>query len=178
MPTTANTGRGFTLIETVVSIVVVGILLPLVVAFFVPELSRSVDHLESVRAAELGKSYLEEILGRRFDENSEIGNVRRCGDIASGASACSATLGPDAGEVWGDRSTYDDADDYNGLNDSPPTNVVGESRAGYAGFAVQVAVVNAQADLGLGANNVKRIDVDVTAPSGTHFVFSAYKANF
>lgn len=165
---------GFTLIEIIVSIVIFSILMALVTAIFAPNMVRGTDPLFSVRATELGQSYLDEIIGKRYAENSVPGNGVRCGETG-GPGACTTPLGKDGAET---RATFDDVDDYDGLNETSATDSNGNLRAGYAGFAVAVSVAYAGTDLGLSLNDAKRVNVTVTAPHGGAFVFSAYKANF
>ena len=168
--------RGFTLIEIIVSVVAFGVLMALFMVAFAPNVVRGTSPLFSIRAAELGQSYLDEILGKRFAENSPPGNGLRCGE-AGGPGVCSA-IGIDGGET---HVTFDDVDDYNGLNEMPPIDSSGNARNGYDNFRVQVSVAQAQnADALTGVNNAdaKRITVTVTAPNGGIFVFAAYKANF
>lgn len=172
-----NDQRGFTLIEVIVGIVAFGILMALLVVVFAPNIVRGTDPLYSVRAAELGQSMLDEILGKRFAENSPPGNATRCGEGTQ--PACTTPLGRDSGETT--HATFDDVDDYDYLNtnpDSPPTDNAGNVRPDYTGFSVRVQVVSAGADLGLANTLAKRITVTVTAPNGGSFVFATYKANF
>ncbi|WP_287832202.1 type II secretion system protein, partial [Idiomarina sp.] len=61
--------RGFTLIEIIAGIVVVGIITLVVTAGMGPLFKQSVNPWQQVRAAELGQSLINEILSRRFDEN-------------------------------------------------------------------------------------------------------------
>jgi len=163
---------GFTLIEIIVSIVVFGILITLLIVGFAPNIRRGADPLFSMRAVELGQSYLEEILGKRFAENSPPGNGLRCGETG-GPGACSAIGAEEAG-----HNSFDDVDDYNGLNEMPPIDSSGAPRAGYDNFRVQVSVSYAGADIGVNNTDAKRITVTVTDPSGNASLFSAYKANF
>lgn len=164
--------RGFTLIEIIVSIVAFGIVITLMIVAFAPNIRRGADPLFSVRAAELGQSYLEEILGKRFAENSPPGNGLRCGETG-GPGACSAIGADEAG-----HNNYDDVDDYDGLDEIPPIDSSGNARTGYENFRVQVSVVYAGADIGVANTDAKRIDVTVTDPTGSVMRFAAYKANF
>lgn len=178
MRTIVSSSRGFTLVEIIVSIVAFGILMTLITGVFAPQLIRGTDPLFSMRAAELGQSYLEEILGKRFDENSPFGNSQRCGE---GAIVC-AGIGIDGGETAGTENTFDDVDDYStltpALNAQPLDQSGGNVRNGYADFHVHVAVVDASADFTLGINSVKRIDVTIVDPLNAQYLFTAFKANF
>lgn len=168
-----NSARGFTLVEIIVSIVAFGILMALMVNVFAPEVVRGADSLYSMRAAELGQSYLEEILGKRFAENSPPGNVTRC-------NPCDA-IGIDPGETAGVQTTFDDVDDYNTLTpalNAQPLDQSGNVRAGYENFHVWVSVANDGASVGLNAGDAKRIEVTILDPRGAQYIFSAYKTNF
>lgn len=55
----------------------------------------------------------------------------------SGASV----IGRDAGETTGTRTTYDDIDDYDGWNESPPKDASGNVMTQYSGYRQQVSVV-------------------------------------
>jgi len=168
----ANTKmKGFTLIELVVAIVVFAVAFTLLITAFYPSIEGSANPVLQVRAAELGQAYLEEIMAKRFDERNTTGARSRCGEPS--APACSA-IGPDGGES---RSSYDDVDDYDGLNESP-TDALGSPIANYNNYSVQVTVTYAGGDLGLAANDAKKIVVTVNAPLGGSFSFTSYRTNF
>ncbi len=163
---------GFTLIEIVIAIVVFSVALTFMVVTFNPATTGTANPILQARAAELGQAYLEEIRGKRFDENSTAGSQTRCGDGV--APACSGTLGPD-GES---RENYDDVDDFNGLSESPPVTPQGNNRDNYNSYTVSVTVSYAGTDLGLANGDAKRIDVNVSGPNGGSFDFSSYRTNF
>jgi MSHA pilin protein MshD len=167
---------GFTLIEIIVSIVAIGILMALVTVAFAPQVMRGADPLFSMRAAELGQSYLEEMLGKRYAENSPLGNSLRCN--APSQPVCTAAFGTDATETT-NHSTFDDFDDYHNFTDAPPTNQSGAARTNYTGFSVTATVDNAGTEIGLPNNSdAKRATVTVTDPLGGKYLFTVYKANF
>ena len=169
---------GFTLVEIIVSIVAFGILMTLIIGVFAPQVVGGTDPLFSMRAAELGQSYLEEILGKRFDENSPSGNTKRCGE-GTPLVACTGAFGVDAGETAGSQKTFNDVDDYITLNNSVVRDQNDAPRAGYDQFRVSVTVTYAGTEAGLPSNdNAKRIDVTIIDPRGNQYLFSAYKANF
>lgn len=175
---TSNSVRGFTLIEVIVSIVTVGILMALMTSVFAPQVMNGADPLYSMRAAELGQSYLEEILGKRFAENSPLGNSLRCGE---GTQPVCSPIGIDSGETAGAQNTFDDVDDYSTLTqalNTQPHDQTGSVRSGYENFHVWVTVANAGGDVGLNAGDAKRIDVTIIDPRGVQYIFTAYKTNF
>jgi MSHA pilin protein MshD len=177
MRKTADSSRGFTLIEIIVGIVAFGILAALVTSVLAPQVMRGADPLFSMRAAELGQTYLDEILGKRFSEISQSGNQLRCGETG-GPGACS-TLGIDSGETAGAPNTFDDVDDYNTLTNAAVLDQNGTPRSGYAGFLITVVVTYAGIEVGFADNtNAKRIQITITDPRGQTYIFAAYKTNF
>ena len=188
---TGQLQRGFTLIETIIGIVVLSISFAIFTTLIYPLSEQSAEQVHQVRAAELGQSMINEILAKAFDENSDMsGGLYRCGDdinndgvinTADGERACSVVLG---NEGFGDRALFDDVDDYNDLViDDIESSLGASDPLGniYRGFKLRVNVIN-DSEYGATANannfKAKRITVTVTTPQGFDFVFSVYKANF
>ncbi|WP_196139764.1 Tfp pilus assembly protein FimT/FimU [Aliikangiella sp. G2MR2-5] len=165
--------RGYSLIELVITIVLTSIVVVVFLTLFSSIQRSSVEPVFQIKAAELGQAVLEEISLKNFDENSPAGNARRCND--SGAPSCTSTPGPDSGET---RETYDDIDDYHGINQSPPEDALGNPQIGYASYSLSVAVNYAGDDLALPTQSIKRIQVTITAPDNTQYIFSEYKGNY
>lgn len=171
--------KGFTLIEVIVGMVVLGISLAVLSTALFPLSQQSAEQLHQVKAAELGQSMLNEIMSKAFDENSDmVGGTTRCGE--SGV-VCSSVLGPDSET----RAEYDDVDDYNAVSFSDDIfNSNGENISDqYVGYAVNVVVGNDSNYDGLsdGADNdftAKKITVTVQTPQGFEINFTVYKANF
>jgi MSHA pilin protein MshD len=137
---------------------------------------RFLHTLADVKVVELGQAYIEEILSKRFDENTAQGGSPPC---APGGIACGA-LGPETGES---RDVYDDVDDYHGVVDQPPLDSLGMPRIGYDRFTVEVEVAYATAaeiaSYGLdNTSDAKRIMVRVSPPDGTAIEFDVYRGNF
>ncbi len=164
--------RGYSLIELVITIALSSIVIVLFYSYMSQQQLRSVSPVIQVKAAQLAQAYLEEISLKRFDENSPAGNAQRCNSPA--APACSGALGAE-GES---RAFYDDIDDYNGLADSPPRDALDNVRTGFTGFSVSASVTYAGGDFGFAAQDIKRVELTVTTPEGSPFVFSQYKGNF
>jgi len=165
--------QGFTLIEIIIGIVALSISLAIVGSFLDPAEQHSADQIQQIKAAELGQGMLDEILGRAFDENSDmVGSHWRCNE--TGRAACSTTLTAEES----DRSQYDDVDDYNGFN-TTVNSTNNNLDTSFTNFKINVSVVYAGSDLGLSNNNLaKRITVTITTPLGTAIDFTGYKANF
>lgn len=93
------------------------------------------------------------------------------------------SIGPDGGEL---RWQFDDVDDYNGINDSPPqypdaTDLTdGQSpMPGYDGFRVQISVSQpATGWEGIGQSDVKQVRLTVTSPMGEAMAFTLYRVNY
>ena len=160
-----STHTGATLVELVITIVIISVAIAGVVGSFSLIAGRSADPLNQTRAVTLAQLYMDEILARKYDDQTPQGGVPRY------SGAC--TIGGE-GES---RSTFDDVDDYHNLS-GPPTTATGASLSGYAGFTVSVTVACAGADVGLPASEAKRIELAIVAPGNQSFVFSAYRANF
>lgn len=108
-PSTSKTSRvqkpqrqqgGFTLIEGIITIVILGIAMVTLTSFLFPQVERSATPYYQARAAAIGNAFLNEILSRQFDEKSDPfgDSVVRCGETSEGNTyACSE---PNEQGVW------------------------------------------------------------------------------
>ena len=166
-----NRTGGATLVELVITIVIISVAIAGVVGAFSLIAGRSADPLNQTRAVALSQLYMDEILARKFAEGSPTGG----GEVGSAESDC-GNIGSDVTES---RETYDDVDDYDELNDASPQNSEEDPLSGYSGFLVSVAVACAGTEVGFAGNyQAKRIDITITDPSGNDYLFSAYRGNF
>ncbi|MGS0674970.1 type IV pilus modification PilV family protein [Shewanella sp. 0m-4] len=177
--------KAFTLVELVVGMVVISIAFVLLSTMLFPQAERAADTLHRVRTAELAHSILNEIWGKRFDQNTNAnGGVPACGAPAKptlglpAGKPCTAkgNLGPD--KVNGaeeSRNNYNDVDDYNGLNIN---SLMLDSSETYAqryvnyGLNVEVTYNN------LPSLNTKLITINVTTPNGEVMTFNAIRSNY
>lgn len=177
-----QTLSGFTLIEVIIGIVVFAFSLSIITSLILPTSTQSANQLQQIRAAELGQSLMNEIIGKSFDENSDrVGGVTRCNEPSVAINPCSSVFGPDTDE--NSRADYDDVDDYNGLIESGSNieNIQGQALGRhYQGFTTEVSVVyDGNYDGIQDANQrAKLITITVTSPAKDPIVFSSYKANF
>lgn len=162
--------HGATLVELVMTIVVISVAIAGVVGAFSLIAGRSADPLNQTRAIALAQLYMDEILARQYANISPTG-----GGEVNAASADCGDPGPEGSES---RRTFDDVDDYHNLTDAPPQN--GDARAldGYSGFSVAIQVACAGGDVSLDNHDAKRIDITITDPSNQSYAFSAYRGNF
>lgn len=158
--------RGATLVELVITIVIISVAIAGVVGAFSLIASRSADPLDQTRVVELAQLYMDEILAKKYDDSTPQGGTPKY----SG----SCTIGPEPGE---NRGNFDDVDDYHDLTDSPPRSAESVLN-GYSGFSVSVTVACAGADVGLPGSEAKRVELNIQAPGDQSFIMSAYRANF
>jgi MSHA pilin protein MshD len=178
---------GFTLVEMVVTIVILAIALVGVANMVGLGTSNSANALTETRAIALGYAYLDEIVGRRFDERSAASGLDPCfGLDTMDPGRCSITLGTDGGSE-NSRRRFDDVDDYNllqegdGVPGSPLLDADGVEREGYENFHVKVDVRYAGDDAVLMGDetDAKLITVTVTNRAQDEgWEFSVYKGNF
>ncbi|KXS51629.1 type IV pilus modification PilV family protein [Marinobacter persicus] len=163
---------GATLVELVMTIVIISIAIAGVVGAFALIAGRSADPLNQSRAVALSQLYMDEILAQKYADGSPLGG----GEAGSSSEADCGNIGSDDTET---RATYDDVDDYDELSSAAPENNEEAPLTGYSGFSVSVSVVCAGTDVGF-ANDyeAKRIDITITDPSGNNYLFSGYRGNF
>lgn len=147
---------GVSLIELVVFIVVVSIGLTTLLLVFNQSIGQSVDPAVRIKALEKGQALMEEILARKFDENTPTGGV----------PACDSSEGEPCAGILSDTG-FDDVGDYDGYSD-----------ASDSGFIITAAVSIAGSDLGLPAAQARLIQITITMPGDQAVVLSAYKVNF
>jgi prepilin-type N-terminal cleavage/methylation domain-containing protein len=115
--------RGFSLVEAVVSLVVVSVML--VAALAATGAARATqlrgDHRQ--RGAMLGQSLMIEIQSLPYKDPNEV-----------------SLLGIELSEVLGSRSSFDDVDDFNGYSESPIEERDGTPVDGFSGWSRAVAV--------------------------------------
>lgn len=196
--------KGFTLIETIVGIVVLALSFSVLTTLIYPVTEQSADQYHQIKAAELGQTLMNEIQSKAFDDNSDFTSGQlRCGDTDNGAPDCTKNnqLGCDNDEkVMGNcsRSLFDDVDDYHEFeldetdNDTSNDfeNSFGQDISDlYVGYKVSVDVCNdadysgvcVLANSGFGTEDTfvaKKIEITVTTPTGFDMVFTSYRANF
>jgi len=167
---------GFTLIETVMVITLVGVMLAGMTALFMNNVGNSHRPYLRQKALAVANAFMDEILRKQWNEATPLGGG--CVNTASGSCA----TGPAVIAIGTDgesRATYDDIDDYHGLNQSPPQDSSGTDMPGYTGYTVNVSVVQP----GVNWNTVPTADlrlitVNVTSSSNETISISAYRVNF
>lgn len=134
--------QGFTLVEIVITIILLGAVAGVLLPFF-NAIIHSPDPVMRERAISLGQAMMDEIMAKRWDENSPIGGGPLITGETPPASGTSCTPEPYActgnrlycyicrnpnylpgtasailGSDTENRPDYDDVDDYNGINET------------------------------------------------------------
>jgi len=184
---------GFTLIELVIGIVVLSISFTVLFQMILPTATQGATQIHQIRASELGQSLMSEIMGKAFDENSDmIGGALRCGEDVDQDGlidqVCTVISGDQSdSEEGNNRSLFDDVDDYNyysnnsiiedSLNSSTDTDLSDL----YKGFIVNINVIN-DGDYNGSPDTIydiaKLITITVTTAEEVDITFSSYKFNF
>jgi len=145
--------RALTLIEVVVSLVILAVAVTAGLQALGSFATGSRIWQERSTAIELANTLMAEIDALPF------------ADPAGGS-----TIGVDSGESATDRSTFDDIDDYDGWDASPPKDKTNATMTGYDGYRQQVSVAfdNTLATFtgaALTANTFKKITVTISKDS-------------
>ncbi len=184
--------QGFTLIESILAMVIMGFAMVTLFTFLYPQVERSAAPHYQTRASNLGQSLMSQILARGFDENSDFdGGEYRCGEPDSNGSAnpCSSTLGRD-GETT--PSQFNDVDDYIGCwyTDSesdcsgtayPLTNILGDDVSSqYTHFTVTISADYVDSDFAVtsSATTMKRVQISIDVGRYGEFDFTGYRGNY
>lgn len=148
--------KGFTLIELIVFIVVIGVGLAGILAVSNSVVRSSADPLVRKQTLAIAESLLEEILLKDY--------VKPAGSTALGFAA------------GGARNLYDTVDDYTGyVTAGGVVDVSGAALPGLGAYNVAPAVtVNVVV---LGGTTLKRIVVSVTGPQGT-IALTGFRGNY
>ena len=142
--------RGATLVELVVSIVVISVGLAGALIVMDHTARASADPMNQYQAIAIAEAYLEEALLQEFVDPDGLG-----------------------GET---RATFDDINDYN-FTDVGARDQNDQAIAGLEQYTVTIAVT-AEAFNGIAAANSRRVQVTVTPPFGSTVVMSAYRTSY
>lgn len=185
--------QGFTLIESIIAIVILGLAMLTLSSFLYPQIAQSAKPFYEVRASALANSLMTEVLARNFDEQSDHnGGLVRCGEQKAPSCTAQNQFGPDNGEP---PEMFNDVDDYIGCwyttgesQSSCRVDEVGklsdifgkEIADDYRGFRAEISVVyDSDPRLSNMSNDLfKKITVVITASQYGDFKFVAHRGNY
>lgn len=145
--------RGFSFIELVISVVVIGIAVTGVLLVFTQTVGSSGDPLVRQQGLAIAEAYLEEVISKHYDD-------------------------PDGIDGEGARAAFDDIDDYNGLNEAP-TRGTGAAVPELAAYTVNVTVGGATS-IGPGGNQAvaRLVTVTVSHSGATVITLSGFRTDY
>ena len=126
---------GFTLIEVITTIVIISISATAILSVFSGTVRSSANPMIQQQAISIAEAYMEEIMLKPFTD-------------------------PDGTELGESRNTFDDVDDYNGLNDVGARDQNGNTIPSLGNYTVTVSVVNSSLN-GIAAASALLITVSV-----------------
>jgi MSHA pilin protein MshD len=162
-PTRHN--KGFTLIEAIMSILIVGVMYVAALQTLGASRVGQATIADQRRGYELAQQLLAEIVSQPY------------ADPVTGAT----TFGPEAGEATGNRSQFDDVDDYNGWSEQPPKLKDGTAISNLSDWTRRVTVAwvdpsNLDTNR-LNESGIKRITVTISRGLKPIATLNALKAN-
>jgi MSHA pilin protein MshD len=148
-----NSQAGVTLVELIVAMIVISIAVGGVLVVLNYTTSHSADPVLRHQAVAIAEAYMEEITLKSFTD-------------------------PDGSEAGETRATFDDVDDYHGLDDSGAIDQTGNPVAGLGNYRVEVDVT--AENYGPAGSQVAglKIEVKVTDPAGEDFTLTGYRASY
>lgn len=179
-PYCSRVTKGFTLIELVITIVILAIGVTAFTQLMNASTIASVDPMLRQQANAVAQSYLEEVLLTSFcDPNLSTD----CPAYCTGANICSTCGGSASPAPAETRADFDDVCDYNGLADTGARNQFDAAIASLSDYNVAVSVEDNSVSLqGLSSasGNVVRVDVNVTHASNpdVDITLSGYRTNY
>ena len=149
-PRRKGSQAGATLVEVVISIVVIAVAVTAVLGVMSTTVGRSADALVITQGVSVANAYLEEIVLKPFDD-------------------------PDGTDGEASRIDFDDVDDYNGLVDAGAADQFGNPIPALSGYTVSVAVTPSAALPGVPAGDAMLINVRVQFAPYVDYTLSSYR---
>ncbi|ANO52093.1 type IV pilus modification PilV family protein [Woeseia oceani] len=144
---------GVTLVELLVSIVIVGIAAGTVLGLLATTTGASADPMVRHQASAIAEAYLEEIMLRAYSD-------------------------PDGVDGEGARSAFDDMDDYDGLLDAGARDQFDNPIAALADYTISVSVTPTSALPAVPSADALRVDVVVSRGPEINLILSGYRTRY
>jgi len=174
--------RGFSLIETVIFIVVLGIGIAGLAVLYNQLTLASVDPLVRKQAVAIASSLMEEIQLRPFTfcdpDDPAVFSATGPGDCGTAEG-----IGDEGGETRYGLTFFDNVSDYAALPDMIGSiqDITGATITGLTGYSAQVRIAAAGGDFPaatIPAAEALRITVTVTGPANTQVVLQGYRLRY
>lgn len=173
---------GTTLIELIVSIVIISVATFGLMLAISGVVARSADPMIENQAGAIAEAYLEEALLANFCDPDFVAASGACRAVCT-TSVCGGGCGAAATHREASRALYDDICDYDQITNAAPADRNGDPVGDLARYSVNVDVIDSGITLGptpLSANagQVARVEVSVTHPAlDTPIRLSGHRAN-
>lgn len=173
----AKPQQGFTLIELVIGMLVIAIAIVMLTSMLFPQADRAASTLHRVRSAELAHSVMNEIWGKRYDQNTNAnGGVPACGSPLGLPCSNVTSLGPSEWK-WPNegegRNDFNDVDDYHGLSQNATMlNSTQTYANAYPNYRLSVTVAYGPAP------NTKLVTINVTTPDNEVITYNLVRSNY
>lgn len=140
---------GVTLVELIISMLIISIALAGVLSVMNFTTGRSADPMIQHQAIAIAEAYMEEILLHEYEN-------------------------PPGGYTGAERDKFDDVEDYNGLHDTGATDLNGNSIGGLISYTIDIAVSAAA----LNGVDAHKITVTVTHPAMGSMDLVGYRTDY
>lgn len=171
--------RGFSLIELLFFIVVVGVAVTGVLSLYSAVTRTSVDPMIRKQAVAVAESLLEEVLSQPYTycdpDDPAVDTATSPADCATAETA----MGWEPGEIRSSNLTpFDNVNDYDGFTMSPIQDVAGNAMPDLAGYSASVQVQLAGAFNGIPAGETLLVTVTVTGPGNHTVSLNGYRTRY
>ena len=155
MPTNHN---GFTLIETVIFIIIVSIAVAAITTQVSQNVQHSADAVLRQKAIALSHQFLDQMQTARWDETTPIGGGTAPGQTGPGLDA-------------GETCTFSDIDDFDDFDCFSGTSL-GD------GYSITITVTNGAGGWVVPGNSHKKALISVATPMNETLAITLYRANY
>ncbi len=173
---------GVTLIELIVTIVVIGVSVAGILLALNMTVRASADPLVEKQALAIAEAFLEEVQLMPFTycdpDDPNAATATSSAACSPGMSEDTLPLGPEAGEARGSAtSPFDNVSDYNGYSSSGIRDITGDAIPGLDAYRVDVTVAQ-QAVAPIPAADSLLITITVTGPGRTTVSLDGYRTRY
>jgi len=148
---------GVTLIELIISMIVISVALGGVLVVMNYSTLHSADPMLRHQAIAIAEAYMEEVSLKNYRDPDD-------GNLCPAAESS--------------RDQFDNVCDYSSLPDTVVRDQTGSAIGPLGGYRVSVSVSNPEITYGSPAVNGLRIDVTITDPAGESFTLTGYRAEY